>query len=257
MAKKSRLVETGHSVHNLRETYISKQASYIAALRDEAMFSNWGVNVLVRVPTTSEGLLNENNVDEYSNFVDIEYSESTETVIPRFSEYRQNVSEDGMSADGTDALYPLEVLIPTKLHLPRNSRLIFNEYNSREEMISREWVVLGTEMKQLSGSKTYTRIASCVPAREDTYKPTNSWDVSLTFEGTVSGLVKNKDLRAIGKLEFIETPIKDKDFVRYFENPDASGPEGLSPQIIHPKYLISLENTSYFKSKAVTASVLY
>ena len=257
MVKKSRLLETGHSVHNLRETYISKQASYIAALRDEAMFSNWGVNALVRVPITSNGELNENNVDEYSNFVDIEYSESTETVIPRFSVYRQNVSEDGMSADGTDALYPLEVLIPTKLHLPRNSRLIFNEYNSREEQISREWVVLGTEMKQLSGSKTYTRIASCVPAREDNYKPTCNWNICFVFDSMVSGLVKNKDLRAVGKLEFAEVPIKDTDFVCYFENPDASGQEGLPPQIIHPKYLISLENTSYFKSKVITASVLY
>lgn len=165
MAKKNNSIlnETNFSHFNLRDSYINEYVEYASTLRDEIMFSNYGILVNVRIP------LVENDVDEYSNYVDdylTGFSESTETVVPLFKEYRQNVSVEGMSADGTDGLYPLEVLIPSKLHLPRNSRIIFNEYNSNQEQIAREWMVLGTQMKQLSNSKTYTRVANCVPARK-------------------------------------------------------------------------------------------
>ena len=45
-----------------------------------------------------------------------------------------------------------------------------DEYNSHEDKIAREWRVLSTESKQLSNSKTYTRIAYCAPARASIYK---------------------------------------------------------------------------------------
>ena len=157
---KSRLQETDFSRINLRDVYITEYPEYAAALRDEALFSNYGIKALVKVPKI------ENNVDEYSNFVDDDFIITTESVVPKFEQYRQNVSVEGMAADGTEGLYPLEVLIPTKLHLPKNSRIVLTEYNSNEFMIAREWTVLSTEMKQLSGSKTYTRIAYCVPSRQ-------------------------------------------------------------------------------------------
>lgn len=210
MARKqniSRLKETNFSVYNLRDAFIDEQASYLAALRDEALFSNWGISVLVRIPADKDGNILENNVDEYSNFVDIYWIDTTETVVPKFTEYRQNVSEEGMSADGMDALYPLEVLIPSKLHLPRNSRIIFNEYNSREEKIAREWVVLGTQMKQLSNSKTYTRVANCVPAREETYENSETAQGIIWFDWNTNNLSKTNQTRAQGTIWFIRNAI--------------------------------------------------
>ena len=119
MAKiKSRLTETDFSHINLRDAYITSYPEYAAALRDEALFSNYGIKALIKVPKK------ENNVDEYSNFVDDDFEITTESVVPKFEQYRQNVSVEGMSADGTEGLYPLEVLIPTKLHLPKNSRIV-------------------------------------------------------------------------------------------------------------------------------------
>ena len=161
---KSRLKETAFSRINLRDAYITEYPEYAAALRDEALFSNYGIKALVKVPKF------ENNVDEYSNFVDDDFKITTESVVPKFEQYRQNVSENGMSADGTEGLYPLEVIIPTKLHLPKNSRIVLTEYSSKEYILAREWTVLSTEMKQLSGSKTYTRIAYCVPSRQSIHR---------------------------------------------------------------------------------------
>ena len=115
----SRLEEIDFSRFNLRDAYITDQAEYVAALRDEALFSNYGITVMVRIPSIDSNYLFENNVDEYSNFVDITWMDTTETVIPLFKEYRQNVSEDGMTADGTTGIYSLDVILPTKLHLPK------------------------------------------------------------------------------------------------------------------------------------------
>lgn len=203
----SRLKETSFSSFNLRDAYIGSQAEYVAALRDEALFSNWGIKVLIKIPVTEFGDLLENNVDEYSNFVDTEWLDTTETVIPKFNEYRQNVSEEGMSADGTDGLYPLEILIPSKLHLPRNSRIILSEYNAREERIAREWVVLGTVQKQLSGSKTYTRIANCVPARQSLFDSSNPSIGTIWFDYNVDDYVSRNDIRAQGIIWFLRSGI--------------------------------------------------
>ena len=203
--RNSRLQETDFSAFNLREAYISRQAEYVAALRDEALFSNWGVKVLIRIPVTDDFELNENNVDEYSNFVDIQWQDTTELVIPLFKEYRQNQSENGMTADGTDGLYPLEVILPTKLHLPRNSRIIFSEYNSREEKIAREWTVLGTQMKQLSDSKTYSRVANCVPSRQTTYDSlSNTYLGNIFFRYVFLEAFKEK-LKAQGVIWFFNS----------------------------------------------------
>lgn len=219
MAKNiSRLKETNFSDYNLREAYIGNQAEYIAMLRDEAMFSTWGLPVLIKIPVDDFGNLNENNVDEYSNFVDTTWLDTTEIVIPKFNDYRQNVSEDGMSADGVDAIYPLEVLIPSKLHLPRNSRIIFSEYNSREEKIAREWVVLGTQMKQLSNSKTYTRIANCVPARQSLFTATNTSNGDIWFDYYLSHVYKNLYLRAQGTFWFLRNRVYSNKIYKTYQD---------------------------------------
>ena len=205
----SRLEEIDFSRFNLRDAYITDQAEYVAALRDEALFSNYGITVMVRIPSIDSNYLFENNVDEYSNFVDITWMDTTETVIPLFKEYRQNVSEDGMTADGTTGIYSLDVILPTKLHLPKNSRIIFNEYNSREEKIAREWVVLSTEMKQISNSKTYSRIAHCVPARKETWNNSDTPISTIWFDYKVpekEKIIKER-LAAQGIIWFIKAGI--------------------------------------------------
>lgn len=206
-SSKSRLKEVDFSSYNLRDAYITSNVDYLAALRDEALFSNWGIKVLIRVPAHEEDI-NENNVDEYSNFVDIEWIDTVETVVPKFNDYRINVSDEGMTADGTTGVYPLEVLIPTKLHLPRNSRIVLSEHDAYENRIAREWVVLSTQMKQLSGSKTYTQIADCVPARKETYDSANTSYLSeFWFEYGLEGAVKVEDVRAQGIIWFLREGI--------------------------------------------------
>lgn len=205
----SRLKEIDFSYFNLRESLISPQAEYLRELRDEALFSNWGTSVLIRIPADKDGNILENNVDEYSNFVDIHWIDTTETVIPLFKEYRQVVSDDGMSADGYDGIYSLQIIIPSKLHLPKNSRIILNEYDMKEYKISREWWVLSTEVKQLSDSKTYSRIANCVPARQGTFNNIETALGTIWFDYGTDDLVihKDTDLRAQGIIWFIRNAI--------------------------------------------------
>lgn len=198
----SRLKEIDFSSFNLRDAYIADNAEYIAALRDEALFSNWGTKVLVRIPLTDNFEDTENFVDEYSNFVNIEWKDTVESVIPKFSEYRQNVSDEGMSADGTDGIYPLEVIIPTKLHLPRNSRIVFNEYDSNEHKIAREWIVLGTVMKQLSDSKTYSRVANCSPARKSSFDNIETELHTIWFDWYIQDITKKNNIKAQGIIWF-------------------------------------------------------
>lgn len=212
---KSRLKETAFSQYNLRDAYITDLSSYHAAIRDEAIFSNYGIKALVRVPAIGFED-NENNVDEYNNFVDIEWNDTTETVVPLFKEYLENVNANGMGPD-MDGIFGLEVLIPTKLHLPRNSRIVFTEYNSRDERIAREWVVLSTVMKQLSGGKTYSRIANCVPARQGTYDtgdlngPNTIW---FDYKVDEHGFNKLTDIRAQGTIWFNNIPIDRTQSIR-------------------------------------------
>lgn len=199
---KSKLKETDFSKFNLRDAYITDYPDYAARLRDEAIFSNYGIKALIKTPKI------ENNVDEYSNFVDDDFDVTTEVIVPKFEQYRQNVSVEGMSADGTEGLYPLEVLIPTKLHLPKNSRIVLTEYNSNEYIIAREWTVLSTEMKQLSGSKTYTRVAYCVPARQTIHRTMEFENVFGIFYFDISNvsISKNDKIRANTCFYFKVTP---------------------------------------------------
>lgn len=210
-SSKSRLNEIDFSSYNLRDAYINESIELLAALRDEALFSNWGIKVLIRIPAHEEDI-NENNVDEYSNFVDIEWIDTVETVVPKFNDYRINVSDEGMTADGTTGIYPLEILLPSKLHLPRNSRIILSEYDAYENRIAREWVVLSTQMKQLSGSKTYTQIADCVPARKETFNSANTTYLSeFWFDYDTEVPVKIADIQAQGIIWFLRDGIpRDK-----------------------------------------------
>lgn len=206
-SSKSRLQETDFSSYNLRDAYINESVELLAALRDEALFSNWGIKVLVRVPAHEEDI-NENNVDEYSNFVDIEWIDTVETVVPKFNDYRINVSDEGMTADGTTGVYPLEILLPSKLYLPRNSRIILSEHDAYENKIAREWVVLSTQMKQLSGSKSYSQIADCTPARRTTYDSANTSYLSeFWFDYTIDVPVKVDEIKAQGIIWFLREGI--------------------------------------------------
>lgn len=215
MAKiKSRLKETDFSRFNLRDAYITEYPEYASALRDEALFSNYGIKALIKVPKI------ENNVDEYSNFVDDDFIITTESIIPKFEQYRQNVSVEGMAADGTEGLYPLEVIIPTKLHLPKNSRIVLTEYNSKEFIIAREWTVLSTEMKQLSGSKTYSRVAYCVPARQTIHRTAEFEELYGIFyfnTNTITDKLISKDLRAHTTFFFNTRPVSLRRGIGYEE----------------------------------------
>lgn len=206
-SSKSRLKEVDFSSYNLRDAYITDNVDYLATLRDEALFSNWGIKVLIRVPAHEEEVA-DNLVDEYSNFLNMEWIDTVETVVPKFNDYRINVSDEGMTADGTTGVYPLEVLLPSKLYLPRNSRIILSEHDAYENKIAREWVVLSTQMKQLSGSKTYSQIADCVPARKETYNSTNTSYLSeFWFEYGLEQPIKIEDVRAQGIIWFLRDGI--------------------------------------------------
>lgn len=121
--------------------------------------SMYGVPVDIKIPKQ------ENNLDEYINYTDRnreDFYYQKSFVVPKFKEYRQILSQHGNTAEEN---YVLECTIPSALHLPRNSRIILNEYDSNEYKIAREWRVLSTTTKQLSNSKSYTRIANLVPDR--------------------------------------------------------------------------------------------
>lgn len=210
-SSKSTLKEIDFSSYNLRDAYINESIELLAALRDEALFSNWGIKVLIRMPA-KDGKIVSNNVDEYSNHVNTEWIDVVETVVPKFNDYRINVSDEGMTADGTTGVYPLEILLPTKLFCPRDSRIVLSEHDAYENRIAREWVVLSTQMKQLSGSKTYTQIADCVPARKETYNSTNpSYLSEFWFDSNVEIPVKIEEVRAHGIIWFLREGIsRDK-----------------------------------------------
>lgn len=202
-SSKSTLKETDFSSYNLRDAYITSNVEYLASLRDESLFSNFGIKVLIRMPAKN-GKIVSNNVDEYSNHVNTEWIDVVESVVPKFNDYRINVSDEGMTADGTTGVYPLEILLPTKLFCPRDSRIILSEHDAYENRIAREWVVLSTQMKQLSGSKTYTQIADCVPARKETFDSANTSYLSeFWFDYEIETPVKVSDIRAQGIIWFL------------------------------------------------------
>jgi hypothetical protein len=155
MSNKTRILEFNH-----RGAIEQTQIDYLAALRDGAFFDNFGIKVQVKIPKI------ENNLDEYINYIDDDFYVEETVVVPKFKEYRNVLSQLGQSAEED---YPLEIAIPSALHLPRNSRIILNEYNANENRTAREWRVLSTELKQISNSKTYSKIAYCVPARSNIF----------------------------------------------------------------------------------------
>lgn len=210
-SSKSTLKEIDFSSYNLRDAYITSNVEYLANLRDESLFSNFGIKVLIRMPAKN-GKIISNNVDEYSNHVNTEWIDVVESVVPKFNDYRINVSDEGMTADGTTGVYPLEILLPTKLFCPRDSRIILSEHDAYENRIAREWVVLSTQMKQLSGSKTYTQIADCVPARKETFDSANTTYLSeFWFDYDTEVPVKIADIQAQGIIWFLRDGIpRDK-----------------------------------------------
>lgn len=240
----SRLKETAFSNYNLRDAYISSITDYVSALRNEALFSNYGTKVLVRIPLTDNFEDTDNFVDEYNNFVNIEWKDTVESVIPLFKEYRQNLSEAGMTADGIDGIYPLEVIIPTKLHLPRNSRLVFNEYDNNEFKVAREWTVLGTVQKQLSDSKTYSRIANCVPSRQSLYNNIETALGTFWFDWNKDCILNNyNNIRAQGTIWFLRNGIDNSKIKKIIQ-------DGIWEQVPeYPQYFEQVESLMYYDSR--------
>lgn len=256
-ANSSRLKETNFSDHNLRKSYINSQVEYLASLRDSVIFDNYGIKVLVRVPVTEFGDILSNNVDEYSNFVNENWIETTETVVPLFDEYRQVLSEAGMTADGTDGITCLQISIPSKLYLPRDSRIVFNEYDCNEQGISREWVVLGTVMKQLSGSKTYSRIANCVPSRQVLVNQASTYEGEFYFSSSVDRVpLITSDIRALGEFFFVNNTIES---INIFDSTDESGyDESDSGETVieSAKKITPYQMDAVFTAKRISISVL-
>lgn len=216
----SRLKETAFSQYNLRDAYITDMSDYIAALRDCSLFSNYSLQVLVRIPAVDSEICS-NNIDEYSNFVNTEWIDTTESVIPLFNEYRQVLSEHGLTADGTnDFMLPLQVILPTKLYLPRDSRIILNERDCMDNKVAREWQVLGTMRKQLSNGMTYSNVANCVPARQTTYNTRDLGGLhTIWFDGYCHEKCMEiiKDIRAQGTIWFVNKPINRNESTRAIE----------------------------------------
>ena len=180
---------------NYRSSFKGSQVDYLAALRDSAIYNLYGVAVEVKIPKV------ENNVDEYQNFKDEDFISHQIMCVPEFTEYRQVLSQYGMSAeDNVD--YPLDILIPSAQHLPRNSRIILSEYDSNEHKIGREWRVLSTETKQLSNSKSYTKVAHCVPARTTVVVAGNAYRILCVSQ--------------------IEDILPESVHVRHFDSPTAT-----------------------------------
>lgn len=160
---------------NYRSTFKGKQIDYLASLRDSAIYNLYGVRATARIPKI------ENNVDEYQNFKDDEFDTQQIICVPEFTDYRQVLSQYGMSAeDNVD--YPLDILIPSALHLPRNSRIILSEFDASENKVGREWRVLSTETKQLSNSKSYTKVAHCVPSRTSVLVTTTALEIECVSQ---------------------------------------------------------------------------
>lgn len=216
----SRLKETAFSQFNLRDAYITDMSDYVSRIRDEALFSNYSLQVLIRIPLINDEVF-DNSVDEYNNFVNTEWLDTTESVIPLFGEYRQVLSEHGLTADGTDGLYPLQIILPTKLHLPRDSRIILNERDCYDNKVAREWQVLGTMRKQLSNGMTYSNVANCVPARQTTYNTSSLGGIHIIwFDNQCSEkcITINKNIRAQGTIWFVNKPVNANKSVKVLDS---------------------------------------
>ena len=189
---------------NYRSEIEDRQIDYLASLRDSAFFNLYGIQVEIKTPKK------ENNLDEYINYVDDDWNTLKSIVVPQFKEYRRILSMLGQTAESN---YPLDILIPSALHLPQNSRIILNEYDSNENKIAREWRVLSTESKQISNSKTYARVAHCVPARANLYKTVKACSADCVIE-----FYPVTDYKILKKLEIIST-----NYVRAFiDNPSTN-----------------------------------
>lgn len=142
-------------INNYRKALIEQAADYIWIARDQALMLK-GMYVTVFIPK------NENNIDEYSDFVDDsdDYYQIQTYIEPQFDKYVMTLSLLGQDMERD---YPLEVSIMSRVHLPRNSIIQIPEINSAEQPITREWRVLSTSIKQVG--KIYTRTANCTPAR--------------------------------------------------------------------------------------------
>jgi len=214
-------------VFNYRSVIEGRQVDYLAALRDSSFFNLYGIQAEVKIPK------HENNLDEYINYVDDEWDIQETVVVPKFTEYRSILSQLGQTAEDQ---YPLEILIPSALHLPRNSRIILNEYDSNEDKIAREWRVLSTESKQLSNSKTYTRIAYCTPARASIYKTAKVENtVVITEWEPISDYVILQDITATSVNYLSIVPVENK----------------------QPKETIAAESTNEFVWKVRLPSILH
>lgn len=178
-------------IDNYRKALIEQYADYMWIARDQALMMR-GMYVTVLIPNE------ENDVDEYSDFVDSEdnYHQIQTYIEPQFEKYIMTLSLLGQDMERD---YPLEISIMSKLHLPRHSIIQIPEINSAEQPLTREWRVLSTSIKQVG--KIYTRVANCTPAR--TYEELTT-DI---VEERGSGLLECLDCTVTKEEETWDIPI--------------------------------------------------
>lgn len=174
-----------YSVNNYRKALIAQAADYFWIARDEALM-NRGMYVTILIPKV------ENNVDEYSDFMDEseDYEQIQTFIEPQFDKYLMTLSLLGQDMERD---YPLEISIMSQVNIPRNSIIQMPEINSANQPITREWRVLSTEIKQVGS--IYTRIAHATPARtyESIQTDISTLAVQSLFECTGCTVTKEEE----------------------------------------------------------------
>lgn len=218
------------SYDNYRKALVSQAADYIWILRDEALM-NKGIYITIKIPDE------ENNINEYSDFIDEreDYHEIQTFIEPQFDKYIMTLSLLGQDMERD---YPLKVNIMSQVHIPKNSIMLIPEINSEGSIITREWRVLSTEIKQVG--HIYTRVANCTPAR--------------SFEKIVTDIVEPKDYSELEVLDCTVTKGEDiwdipiETFVGYSF-------EALDVLVYEPYGLVVAEDT--YKITAVSPIILH
>ena len=172
-----------YSYNNYRKSLIAQAADYFWIARDEALM-NRGMYVTILIPKV------ENNVDEYSDFIDDkeDYDQIQTFIEPQFEKYLMTLSLLGQDMERD---YPLEISIMSQVNIPRNSIIQMPEINSANQPITREWRVLSTEIKQVGS--IYTRIAHATPARSFENLTTDIASVNVVSEFECIGCTVTKD----------------------------------------------------------------
>lgn len=136
--------------------YSDNLAEYYSCLRDRQI-EHEGLRVTIHEPIDQE-----NTVDFYG---DPEISNRKDRVvymIPIYRDYFEILDVLGTDAEND---LPLECLIKTSDHIPRETVFRLPVRNDAGDLIDRFWRVIGSELRHLDLG--YQKIIKCVPARGD------------------------------------------------------------------------------------------